>query len=68
MTVLVTVSCEHSVSVGELGITAEHLETKLHEILELAGTWSAVVLIDEADVCDSFCELISILTIFAMLA
>ncbi len=40
----------YSVSVGELGVTAEHLESKLNDILELAGTWNAVVLIDEADV------------------
>lgn len=39
-----------SVSVGELGTTAETLETKLQDILELAGIWNAVVLMDEADV------------------
>ena len=37
-------------SVGELGTTAEQLERKLQDILELASIWNAVVLIDEADV------------------
>jgi len=40
----------YSVSVGELGTNTKELETKLREILELAGIWNAVVLIDEADI------------------
>ncbi|KAL6043367.1 Mitochondrial sorting-like protein [Balamuthia mandrillaris] len=40
----------YSVSVGELGTTAESLEQKLQEVLELASIWNAVVLIDEADI------------------
>jgi len=40
----------YSVGVGELGITTESLETKLKDILQVASTWNAVVLIDEADI------------------
>ena len=40
----------YSVSVGELGTNTTELENKLREILEVAGTWKAVVLIDEADI------------------
>lgn len=40
----------YSVSVGELGTNTKELEKKLREILELAGIWDAVILIDEADI------------------
>jgi SpoVK/Ycf46/Vps4 family AAA+-type ATPase len=40
----------YSVSVGELGTNTDELEKKLREILELASTWNAVILIDEADI------------------
>jgi len=40
----------YSVSVGELGTNTTELENKLREILEVAGTWKAVILIDEADI------------------
>ncbi|GAA6037982.1 hypothetical protein JCM8097_009524 [Rhodosporidiobolus ruineniae] len=38
------------VSAGELGTTAALLESQLSKVLELATTWSAVLLIDEADI------------------
>lgn len=38
------------VSVGELGIRPEQLEMNLKRILDIAYTWRAVLLIDEADV------------------
>jgi hypothetical protein len=40
----------YSVSVGELGTSAESLEERLNAILELARLWNAVVLLDEADI------------------
>lgn len=40
----------YSITVGELGITPQELEGKLSQILEIAHTWNAVILIDEADV------------------
>jgi SpoVK/Ycf46/Vps4 family AAA+-type ATPase len=40
----------YSVTVGELGTTAVDLERKLNRILEVADSWKAVILIDEADV------------------
>jgi len=40
----------YSVSVGELGTETNELERKLSEILEVAATWNAVILIDEADI------------------
>jgi hypothetical protein len=40
----------YSVSVGELGTEPITLETRLREILEMATTWNAVVLLDEADI------------------
>eukprot|EP01097_Dermamoeba_algensis_P008152 TRINITY_DN5297_c0_g1_i1.p1 TRINITY_DN5297_c0_g1~~TRINITY_DN5297_c0_g1_i1.p1 ORF type:complete len:663 (-),score=188.52 TRINITY_DN5297_c0_g1_i1:38-2026(-) len=40
----------YSVTVGELGTTPESLETQLQKILELAGTWRASILLDEADI------------------
>lgn len=38
------------VSVGELGTKIDHLEKNLSQILDIAHTWRAVLLIDEADV------------------
>lgn len=38
------------VSVGELGTRMDHLEKNLSQILDIAHTWRAVLLIDEADV------------------
>jgi hypothetical protein len=40
----------YSVSIGELGVSPTELETKLREILDIAETWDAVILIDEADI------------------
>lgn len=40
----------YSVSVGELGTKVSQLEDHLSRILEVAGQWNAVILIDEADV------------------
>ncbi|GAA5854256.1 hypothetical protein JCM9279_005099 [Rhodotorula babjevae] len=40
----------YSVSAGELGHNASSLEQQLRTILELATAWSAVLLIDEADI------------------
>lgn len=40
----------YSISVGELGTTPSEVETSLREILELATTWNAVLLLDEADI------------------
>jgi len=36
--------------VGELGTGMDHLEKNLSQLLEIAHTWRAVLLIDEADV------------------
>jgi len=38
------------VSVGNLGTSAESVETSLQDILELASKWNAVLLLDEADI------------------
>ncbi|WWC64333.1 uncharacterized protein I303_106943 [Kwoniella dejecticola CBS 10117] len=38
------------ISAGELGTTVTALEKKLSEVLELATSWKAVLLIDEADI------------------
>ncbi|KAJ6576123.1 P-loop containing nucleoside triphosphate hydrolase protein [Mycena vulgaris] len=38
------------ISSGDLGTSASHLEQELTQILDLAHTWRAVLLIDEADV------------------
>ncbi|KAJ7751771.1 P-loop containing nucleoside triphosphate hydrolase protein, partial [Mycena maculata] len=38
------------VSSGDLGTSASHLEQELTRILDLARTWKAILLIDEADV------------------
>eukprot|EP01114_Cavostelium_apophysatum_P010358 TRINITY_DN2398_c0_g1_i3.p1 TRINITY_DN2398_c0_g1~~TRINITY_DN2398_c0_g1_i3.p1 ORF type:complete len:771 (-),score=203.69 TRINITY_DN2398_c0_g1_i3:130-2235(-) len=40
----------YSVTMGELGTTANELETHLRDILELATIWNAIVLMDEADI------------------
>jgi len=40
----------YSVSVGELGINPAELEDKLRNILDIASTWKAQILIDEADI------------------
>ena len=40
----------YSVSVGELGITPRELEESLRTILDVAQTWNAVLLLDEADI------------------
>ena len=40
----------YAVSVGELGTDPSELETRLRAILEVATTWDAVILLDEADI------------------
>ncbi|KAG8679740.1 hypothetical protein FRC09_018756, partial [Ceratobasidium sp. 395] len=40
----------YTVSSGELGVSADNLETKLRDTLDVATIWKAVLLIDEADV------------------
>lgn len=40
----------YMVSVGELGTNAHQLETELNKILDVAHSWGAVLLLDEADV------------------
>lgn len=40
----------YSITVGELGTTPADLENKLVKILDIANSWSAVILIDEADI------------------
>lgn len=40
----------YSVSVGELGVSTDDLETNLRQILDVAQIWNAVILIDEADI------------------
>jgi len=39
----------YSVSMGTLGTTADELERRLSEILQLSARWDALVLLDEAD-------------------
>ncbi|KAK3282118.1 hypothetical protein CYMTET_10129 [Cymbomonas tetramitiformis] len=39
----------YSITVGELGTSPQELEAKLSEVLALAHTWNAVILLDEAD-------------------
>jgi hypothetical protein len=39
----------YSVSMGTLGTTADELERRLGEILQLSARWDALVLLDEAD-------------------
>lgn len=43
----------YNVGVGELGTTVEVLEKKLRNIIEIANSWDAIILIDE---CDIFME------------
>lgn len=43
----------YMVGVGELGTTADELELNLRQILDIASTWNAVLLLDE---CDIFME------------
>lgn len=38
------------ISVGNLGTSAESVESELQDILELASKWNAVLLLDEADI------------------
>lgn len=40
----------YAITVGELGITPSELEKNLRTILDVATTWNAVVLLDEADI------------------
>lgn len=40
----------YSMSAGELGIDAEHVEESLGKVLELSKKWNAVLLLDECDV------------------
>lgn len=40
----------YMISVGELGTEPDALEGRLRQILELATTWNAVLLLDEADI------------------
>ena len=40
----------YSITVGELGVSPDTLEMKLSRILEIANSWSAIILIDEADI------------------
>ena len=40
----------YMVTVGELGTTPQVLESSLQQILELASTWGASILLDEADI------------------
>jgi len=39
----------YSISMGTLGTTAEELERRLSEILQLSARWNSLVLLDEAD-------------------
>ena len=40
----------YSVSSGDLGTNSSHLDQRLSRILDMASTWKAVLLIDEADI------------------
>lgn len=40
----------YMVSVGELGVDPDQLESRLRVILDVASRWNAVILLDEADV------------------
>lgn len=40
----------YSISVGQLGTNPDTLEKRLREILDVATTWDAVLLLDEADI------------------
>ena len=55
-----TLSCEaisellqrplYSISVGELGTNPDMLEVRLGRVLEIANSWDAIILLDEADI------------------
>lgn len=55
-----TLSCEaisellqkplYSITVGELGTSPDDLEKRLGRILEIANSWEAIILLDEADI------------------
>ncbi len=55
-----TLSCEaisellqkplYSITVGELGTNPDDLEKRLGRILEIANSWEAIILLDEADI------------------
>lgn len=40
----------YTVSLGQLGVIPDELETKLGEILDLCRRWDALILLDEADI------------------
>ena len=40
----------YSIGCGELGVSTQELEQRLKNILDMASTWNAVVLLDEADI------------------
>lgn len=40
----------YSVSMGELGVTTQALESNLQQILEVSAIWGASILLDEADI------------------
>ncbi|KAL8279878.1 hypothetical protein RQP46_007728 [Phenoliferia psychrophenolica] len=40
----------YAIGAGELGVNADVLEKRLRDILDVGGSWGAVLLIDEADV------------------
>ncbi|KAH8589925.1 P-loop containing nucleoside triphosphate hydrolase protein [Bisporella sp. PMI_857] len=40
----------YSMSAGELGLTADQVETSLQRVLEISTKWGAVLLLDECDV------------------
>lgn len=47
----------YMVSTGELGTRPDQLETELNKILDVAHSWGAVLLLDEADVfLGTFCK------------
>ena len=47
----------YMVSTGELGTRPDQLETELNKILDVAHSWGAVLLLDEADVfLGTFCR------------
>lgn len=49
----------YMVSVGELGTNPHQLETELNKILDVAHSWGAVLLLDEADVFLGACLILS---------
>lgn len=40
----------YMMSAGDLGLDPRNIETKLNNILEMCTKWSAILLLDEADV------------------